>query len=422
MISKTNVLLFTALLLTFPVPGGRSQDKPQTQEPSNVALLNGQWFNGKSFEPRAVYSVAGRFTMKKPARIDRTLDLAGTWVVPPFGEAHNHNLNGIEERDRKAIQKYLAEGVFYVKIQGNFLVSDEMIARLGLNRPDSVDVVMAQGAALTTTGGHPYLLAEMIWLRQGYARGSVEDLNGYRFFTIDSEADLEQKWPRILSQGPDFIKTTLWVSGEHGQRKNNKAFYGQYGLDPRLLPKIVAKAHASRLRVSAHVNDVTDFHLALAAGVDEIVHLPLSGPAPIAIEDARLAAQRSIAVITTCAIVPTFPFIPQSDLPQTLRTQLANLRLLHEHGVPLAIGSDNVGDSSVREVEYLQGLGVFDNLTLLKMWTETTARTIFPQRKIGALSEGYEASFLALEGNPIEDWRNVRRIRLRFKQGVLFEP
>jgi imidazolonepropionase-like amidohydrolase len=56
------------------------------------------------------------------------------------------------------------------------------------------------------------------------------------------------------------------------------------------------------------------------------------------------------------------------------------------------------------------------------MWTETTAKTIFPMRKIGALKEGYEASFLALEGNPLEDLQNVRKIKLRFKQGFLLEP
>jgi imidazolonepropionase-like amidohydrolase len=136
---------------------------------------------------------------------------------------------------------------------------------------------------------------------------------------------------------------------------------------------------------------------------------------------ARLAARRGSPVITTCAIVPSLSFIPKSDLPQVLKTQVANLKLLHETGVALAIGSDNVNDSSLREVEYLQQLGVFDNLTLLKMWTETTAKTIFPQRKIGALKEGYEASFLALAGNPLDDWQNVRQIKLRFKQGVLLE-
>jgi imidazolonepropionase-like amidohydrolase len=41
---------------------------------------------------------------------------------------------------------------------------------------------------------------------------------------------------------------------------------------------------------------------------------------------------------------------------------------------------------------------------------------------IGALSEGYEANFLALEGNPVEDLQNVRKIKTRFKQGFLIEP
>jgi imidazolonepropionase-like amidohydrolase len=56
------------------------------------------------------------------------------------------------------------------------------------------------------------------------------------------------------------------------------------------------------------------------------------------------------------------------------------------------------------------------------MWTETTARAIFPQRRIGRLQEGYEATFLALEGNPLLDWQQVRRIRFRFKQGLEVQP
>jgi imidazolonepropionase-like amidohydrolase len=90
--------------------------------------------------------------------------------------------------------------------------------------------------------------------------------------------------------------------------------------------------------------------------------------------------------------------------------------------VALAIGSDNVNDSSVLEAEHLYSLGVVDTLALLKLWAEDTPRSIFPQRRIGFLHEGYEASFLALEGNPLADWLNIRRITLRFKQGVEVHP
>ena len=98
------------------------------------------------------------------------------------------------------------------------------------------------------------------------------------------------------------------------------------------------------------------------------------------------------------------------------------MRLLNSHGVVLAVGSDNPADSSVLEASHLQSLGVLDNLTVLKMWTEATPKAIFPNRRIGYLREGYEASFLALEGSPLEDWQNVRRIKVRFKQGVEMHP
>lgn len=325
-----------------------------------------------------------------------------------------------QEGDRK----YLTDGVFYVKIQGNLPLTDDMKSRLGVNRPESIDVVFAQGS-LTATGGHPSFLVGEILLRQGYFPGyTKETLKDYRYFTIDSEAELDKKWPAILSLKPDFIKTFLLFSDEFEKRKDNLTYGFQKGLDPRLLPKIVEKAHANNLRVSTHVNNAADFHNAVAAGVDEIAHIPMIALTPIAVEDARLAARRGVVVNTTCAAVPALPLgiLPKDDLPQVLKTQLANLKLLREKGVALAISSDNPSDSSVKEIEYLQGLGVFDNLTLLKMWTETTAKSIFPKRKIGTLNEGYEANFLALEGNPLEDLQNVRKIKMRFKQGFLLEP
>jgi imidazolonepropionase-like amidohydrolase len=75
-------------------------------------------------------------------------------------------------------------------------------------------------------------------------------------------------------------------------------------------------------------------------------------------------------------------------------------------------------DTSMREFEQLATLDVWDRPALLRMWAETTPRAIFPERRIGLLQDGYEASFLALAGNPLEDLANVRRINLRFKQGV----
>jgi len=60
------------------------------------------------------------------------------------------------------------------------------------------------------------------------------------------------------------------------------------------LPKVVEKAHANNLRVSTHVENAADFHYAIAAGADEIAHLPFRTSTLIGVEDAKLAAKRGI--------------------------------------------------------------------------------------------------------------------------------
>jgi hypothetical protein len=218
---KPSMLLYVTILLILTALSALSQVVPLSQKPPNVALTNGKWFNGKSFDSRTVYSFNRRFTFKRPARVDSTLDLAGAWIVPPFGEAHNHNIGtGVEERDKRAIQKYLADGVFYVRIQGNLPLTDEMKQRLSINRQNSLDVALAQGS-LTATGGMPIALVERILLPQGYFPGfTKETLKDYRYFTIDSEADLEKKWSLILRLRPDFIKTFLWFSDDSNRHRH----------------------------------------------------------------------------------------------------------------------------------------------------------------------------------------------------------
>jgi predicted amidohydrolase YtcJ len=290
-----------------------------------------------------------------------------------------------------------------------------------MNQPGGLDVVLAQGS-LTASGAHPQGVVEAALARGDYVGYTKETLRDTRYFPIDSEPDLKRKWPLIIGQHPGFIKTFLWMSDEFERRRMDPSVSFGKGLDPRLLPRIVAKAHAEGLRVSTHVVNAADFHNALMAHVDIVAHIPRflsTAPyTPIAGADARLAARRKTIVITTLA-AHLRQGVDSSDRDRARGAQQADLRLLIQSGVPVVIGSDDVNDTSVGEIFYLHGLGVLDNLALLKMWMEATPTAIFPGRRIGRLREGYEASFLALEGDPIEDLNNVRRIKYRFKQGVL---
>lgn len=429
------LVLCAVSIVTLPMLSGRPQPRAQSASSTPVvALTNGRWFNGTAFEPRvAMYSVDGRLTLTRPARVDQTIDLTGTWVVPPFGEAHNHNLsNGTTEaEDRVAVRRYLDEGVLYVKSQGNLPPSEELKRRLPINQPGAVEVAFSHGS-LTATRGHPTVLVNAVLAAGGFPGHTPESLADLRYFTIDSAADLERKWPALLAYRPDFIKAILVFSEEYdgaaGPLATAPAVVGRTvrrGLNPRLLGAVVARAHADRLRVSTHVSTATDFRHSVEAGVDEIAHLPprrasaVDEDTTLSSEVARLAARRGITVVTTLALPDSGDATTRAVLR---RRQQANLRLLLESGVAVAIGSDEPSDSSLREALYVHGLGVVDTARLLRMWTETTAQTIFPNRRIGRLTEGYEASLLALEGDPIADFQNVRRIRLRVKQGVLIRP
>jgi imidazolonepropionase-like amidohydrolase len=420
-----------ALLLDAP---GVTTAIAQSQAASAIAFTNGRWFNGATFDLKpVVYSIDGRFSFIKPARVDETVDLSGAWVIPPLADAHNHNVsNGAgEDSDRRAIAKFLADGVFYVKIPGNVPSSDEGRRLLRVNTADGLEVSFGNGS-LTGSRGHPIPLVTSVAAAGLFAGHTPDSLRDLRYFVVDSEAELNVKWPLILSHRPDFIKAMLVFSEDHQRYENDPSAVppldgrtARKGLNPRLLPAVVERAHASGLRVSAHVNTATDFRNAVAAGVDEINHLPPRRSAALAedtvltAEDAREAARRGIVVVTTLALPANIPDTTRMVLRQRQQT---NLRLMLDAGIRIAIGTDNPDDTSVQEAVYVRGLGVLDNLAVLKMWVEATPATIFPTRRIGYLREGFEASFLALSGNPLAELQNVQRITLRVKQGRILIP
>jgi hypothetical protein len=388
------------------------------------AFTNGLWFNGQTFQRKIFYSVDGLLTEKKPHKIDEEIDLKGAYVVPPFGDAHNHILSGPYNVDA-SIRQYLKDGIFYVKNPAG-IARDTNQIKSKVGKPDSVDAIFANGP-LTASGGHPVELYEkggiLGKVKKPGPDGTFENL---AYYIIDNESDLQKKWPMIMADRPDFIKTGLLYSEEFEKRSGNASYFGYNGLNPKLLPQIVSLAHKNNLRVACHIETATDFRNAIAAGVDEIAHMPGYYPdfSPrankswflLTEQDAALAARKKIDVVTT-VYVSTAELKKPDELKEAREIQTRNLRLLHRAGVRLAIGPDVYGVTSLAEAMNLYELKVFNNATLLKMWCETTPQIIFPNRRIGKLMEGYEASFLVLGGNPLDNFENVKDIRIRFKQG-----
>ena len=302
-----------------------------------------------------------------------------------------------------------------------------------------MDAIFAHGV-FTCSGGHPGPLLEY-FADRGEPAFDKSKLKGRYFYCVDSIAELDQVWPQFLSTNPQFVKLILGFSGAHrsGEHKS-------LGLCPGVAQEITRRARMAGLRTGAHIENAEDFHAALEADVDLVMHLPIF-PEPfgrkgaysevfaqpdryvLSVADAKLAFSRGVNVVTTCAtgsaenFEKTNAFEKFNDREeQFVKITLQNLRLLHDEGVTLLVGSDAApGAGTVNEIEFLQSTGIFSNLELLKMWAETTPMTIFPQRKIGRLEDGYEASFLVLDMNPIRESKALGKIRMRVKQGNLID-
>jgi len=420
---ERTILALLLFVLTLWVVSIGAQTGTVPTAPS-IEFTNGSWFNGRSFESKSGYSVGGRLTFLRPAHIDRTIDLHHGFVVPPFGEAHNHNVETLNDIDA-LVTTYLRHGIFYVKDPNN-LARDRDALRSKLNRPDSIDVSFSNGS-LTGTGGHPMEIPERV-IRTG--KWTKADAEGGFYYTVNNQAELDAKWPVLLGTHPDFIKTYLLYSGQYTRRRDDPRFDAWKGLDPTLLHLIVKKAHAAGLRVSTHIEDATDFHNALVAGVDEINHMPgfrygsdvekhPVSEFEISEADARRAAKQGTYVVTTLA--GSVPKLDPAQRREQDELNTKNLRLLLKYRVRVALGSDAYRSDTLSEALYLNSLHVMNNLQLLNLWCTSTVETIFPQRKAGNLKEGYEASFLVLGANPVEDFSAVERITREVKQGHVFE-
>jgi hypothetical protein len=373
------------ILLTF-ADGSAAQEA--------LRLVNGQWYDGEGFVRREFYSVDGvlRTAFDGAASI---VDLGGAWVVPGFGNAHTH---GVGNQDFQAeSQRFLRNGVFYVA-NPNSIASRVDQGRATFASAETVDAIFANGG-LTSSGGHPIQIFEQ--------EPGLQAMAGDAYWVIDDTKMLEEKWPAILATGPEFLKVYLEFSENHAERKDDPSFYGKRGLDPALIAPIVESAHEAGLRVAAHVASREDFRVAVAAGVDEIAHLPLEA---LTEEDASLAASSGVVLVTTALSHRPSPGVADLDA-----LHQENLRLLRSAGVAMVLGTDSQA-SVVDEVLKLASFGVLDADELVRMLVVDTPRWVFPDRSL-TFEDGAEASFVVLEANPLEGPAALREIDARFKAG-----
>ena len=383
---------------------------------------NGLWYvaddAGVRFEPGTRCQTGGVLVADCPEDA-AVIDLGGAHVIPPLGEAHNHNLDGPWTAPMG--QRYLADGVFFMK-NTNSVNSIDAWAAEAWETPETVDIAWTH-AGLSVDEGHPEKLYRSI---ADVYRLDPEKLESEVFWDMADLAALDAKWPDVLATEPDWIKLYLLDVGQEVSE-------GASGLSAEVFAAAVQKAEASGVPTTVHVYTAADYDLAIRAGADEAAHMPPTFIRNSAYETnpdlytitpdmAARAAAAGFVTTTTTLVNERGQMTESPRYEETRRVQAANLSILKAAGARLAVGSDRYQDTGLDEALNLATLGPFTTEEVLRLAVETPRLAIFPDRAVGTLAPGWEASFVAAPCDPREDLTCIRRATHRVKQGVLLAP
>ena len=411
---KKTLLLLLAFASFFQLAEGQIVTK-------NYEFRNGNWYNGVAFTTGTWYTNKGLLTRKAPAKVDSVIDLQNRWIVPAMGDAFCSSVADNSAAISTA-KMYFDEGVFYLQILGN--TQEGRAAALPvLNKPGTPDAIFANGA-LTSNLGYPFARYEgpangikgqqKIAERYDFVKQQRKML-GNAYWFVDSKETLNRDWEKIKTQKPGVISIYLLDSEANGGKESG-------GLSADAAKAIVKKAHKSGLRVVAHIASPSDLRLGLKLEVDGFANLPGhnwdgvgdSTRYELSDDDLKKLAKKKTPV------TPLFSHAQAaSSIAIVQRWQAKTLNRLFNNGVNVVIGSDDPQRTIRAELNYWNSLPGLNTPAVLKVLCENTPRAIFPGRKIGKIEEGYEANFLALSDNPLQNLLKIRLSAFKVKNGQL---
>jgi imidazolonepropionase-like amidohydrolase len=239
----------------------------------------------------------------------------------------------------------------------------------------------------------------------------------------------------------DFVK---YAASGHGQFRQFIAF------SQPTQQAIVEESHRAGLTVQAHSTTVESLRMEIDAGADLLQHGDSTGLEPIPGETLKTIVDRSLPVAAVVSTDEHHAWVSQHG-PEWLRkyvtneTRDLNHRNLIEAGARLLLATDGfvsgprtanhprvtalfacadppftLGESHFLWLEAVNERGMAPMDALLAA-TRNTAEAYGQATDLGTLEPGKRADLLILEGDPLEDVRNYRRIAEVMKDGALVD-
>lgn len=352
------------------------------------------------------------------------VDLTGKTVMPALVDAHSHLGYTDVKRSTTAAANYTRVNlVDHLKRYAYYGIAATL--SMGVDRgeiPYEVRAETIPGAALFRTAGSGIALPDA---------GPGAEYRKDAAYGVTTEADARKAVQELAARKADLVK--IWVDDRDGTVKK---------LPPPMYRAIIDEAHKHDLRVAAHIFYLEDAKELLRSGIDGFAH---------GVRD-RDIDEEFLSMITQRPNVFVIPNLPdrgvaeaedwlmetvpagevkrarealakrtpaqtkqQSDL---FGVQARNLAKLNAAGVTIGFGTDagvSVGWPAHAELADMVAAGMTPAQVIVAA-TKTSAAILHLDR-LGGIAPGKSADFLVLDGNPLDDITNTRRINRVYLRG-----
>ena len=356
--------------------------------------------------------------------IDATINLPGQTLLPGLIEGHSHVLlHPYNETswNNQVLQESEAERVARAvnHVRASLLAGITTMRDLGSEGAGYADVgirdainkgvvpgprLLVAGKALVATGSYgPKGFHERVDVPLG-----AETADGYDDLirVVRSQIGMNIDFVKVYADyrwGPDGVAAATFTQDE--------------------LNTIVEVTASSGRPVVAHASTAEAMRRAILAGVETIEH----GDDATA-ETYKLMREHGVALCPTLAagdaITQYGGWVKGVDPdPPRIAQKKKSFRAALDAGVTICFGGD-VGvyphGDNVRELEMMVDYGMSAG-DALRAATSVNARLFHLDDKLGRISSGFLADIIAVEGNPQDDIRALRKIRFVMKDGQIYK-
>ena len=236
---------------------------------------------------------------------------------------------------------------------------------------------------------------------------------------------------QLVKEGADFIK----ITATGGSTRTSNSLRPSFNVDE--LTAICEEAHKFGKHAAAHCHSSQAMLNVLDAGIDTIIHGDFrepDGAETFRPEIADRIAEQGVYVNKTIggSVAGMRILEAEDDLTEDMQDQLDEMRRssdmrlghfarLREAGVMMAAGSDSawgryqMGDFQTEiEAHVMGGMSTMEAIVAA---TRDSARSCWTESSVGTLEPGKQADVLVVDGNPLEDINQLRRVSDVFLAG-----